>query len=86
MFKMVLEKAEEPEIKSPISVGSLEKQESFRKQFCGTVCPMSGTFKALREIQKLFLSLEVYQLIAYQMASEDSGIETSPINSEMLTT
>lgn len=47
---------------------------------------MSGTFKALREIQKLFLSLEVYQLIAYQMTSEDSGIETSPINSEMLTT
>ena len=31
MFKLVLEKAEEPEIKSPASVGSLKKQESFRK-------------------------------------------------------
>ena len=31
MFQLDLEKAEEPEIKSPISVGSLEKQESFRK-------------------------------------------------------
>ena len=47
---------------------------------------MSGTFKALREIQKLFLSLEAHQLSACQMASEDSRIETAPINSEMLTT
>ena len=31
MFKLVLEKAEEPEIKLPKSAGSLKKQESFRK-------------------------------------------------------
>ena len=31
MFKMDLEKAEEPEIKFPTSVGSLKKQESSRK-------------------------------------------------------
>ena len=31
MFKLVLEKAEEPEIKLPTSVGSLKKQESYRK-------------------------------------------------------
>ena len=31
MFKLVLEKAEETEIKLPISAGSLEKQESSRK-------------------------------------------------------
>ena len=31
MFKLVLEKAEEPEIKLPISVGSSKKQESFQK-------------------------------------------------------
>ena len=31
MFKLVLEKAEEPEIKLPISAGSSKKQESFRK-------------------------------------------------------
>ena len=36
MFKLDLEKAEEPEIKLPTSVGSLKKQESFRKTiyFC----------------------------------------------------
>ena len=31
MFKLILEKAEEPEIKLPTSAGSLEKQESSRK-------------------------------------------------------
>ena len=31
MFKLVLEKAEEPEIKLPTSVGSLKKQDSSRK-------------------------------------------------------
>ena len=31
MFKLVLEKAEEPEIKFPASSGSLKKQESSRK-------------------------------------------------------
>ena len=31
MFKLVLEKAEEPEIKLPASTGSLKKQESSRK-------------------------------------------------------
>ena len=36
MFKLDLEKAEEPEIKLPTSTGSLKKQESFRKNiyFC----------------------------------------------------
>ena len=36
MFKLVLEKAEEPEIKLPTSTGSLKKQESSRKNiyFC----------------------------------------------------
>ena len=37
MFKLVLEKAEEPKIKLPISAGSSKKQESSRKKniyFC----------------------------------------------------
>ena len=36
MFKLVLEKTEEPEIKLPTSAGSSKKQESFRKNiyFC----------------------------------------------------
>ena len=36
MFKLVLEKAEEPEIKLPTSAGSSKKRESYRKNtyFC----------------------------------------------------
>ena len=34
MFKLVLEKAEEPEIKLPTTNGSSKKQESFRKIIC----------------------------------------------------
>ena len=34
MFKMVLEKAEEPEIKLPTPAGSSKKQESSRKNIC----------------------------------------------------
>ena len=33
MFKLVLEKAEEPEIKLPTSAGSSKKKESSRKTF-----------------------------------------------------
>ena len=33
MYKLVLEKAEEPEIKLPTSTGSLKKQESSRKTY-----------------------------------------------------
>ena len=33
MFKLVLEKAEEPEIKLPTSTGSSKTQESFRKTY-----------------------------------------------------
>ena len=40
MFKLVLEKAEEPEIKLPISTGSSEKQESSRKAFISALLTM----------------------------------------------
>ena len=53
MFKLDLEKAEEPEIKLPTSVGSSKKQESSRKtsaaaakslQSCPTLCdPIDGS-------------------------------------------
>ena len=40
MFKLVLEKAEEPEIKLPISTGSAKKQESSRKIFISALLTM----------------------------------------------
>ena len=40
MFKLVLEKAEEPEIKLPTSVVSLKEQESSRKAFTSALLTM----------------------------------------------
>ena len=40
MFKLDLEKAEEPEIKLPTSAGSLKKQESSRKTFMSALLAM----------------------------------------------
>ena len=41
MFKLVLEKAEEPEIKLPTSTGSSKKQESSRNKFISVLLTMS---------------------------------------------
>ena len=40
MFKLHLEKAEEPEIKLPTSIGSLKKQESSRKIYTSALLTM----------------------------------------------
>ena len=40
MLKLGLEKAEEPEVKLPTSIGSLKKQESSRKTFTSALLTM----------------------------------------------
>ena len=51
MFKLVLEKAEEPETKLPTSTGSLKKQESSRKTSTSALLtipkPLCGSQKTL---------------------------------------
>ena len=44
MFKLDLEKAQEPEIKLPISVGSLKKQDSSRKTSTSALLTMPKAF------------------------------------------
>ena len=44
MFKLVIEKAEEPEIKLPTSAGSWKKQESSRKTSISALLTMSKAF------------------------------------------
>ena len=59
MFKLVLEKAEEPEIKLPTSAGSLKKQESSRKTSISALLTMPKpltvwitiTWKILKEME-----------------------------------
>ena len=58
MFKLVLEKAEEPEIKLPTSAGSWQKQESSRKTSISALLTMPNPltvwitklWKTLREM------------------------------------
>ena len=50
MFKLVLEKAEEPEIKLPTSTGSWKKQESSRKNTYGR--KQRGTKAPLEESER----------------------------------
>ena len=52
MFKLDLEKAEEPEIKCPTSAGSSKKQESFRKISTSALLTMPKPFHKLWEILK----------------------------------
>ena len=40
MFKLDLEKAEEPEIKLPTAIGSQQKQENFRKSSISALLTM----------------------------------------------
>ena len=46
MFKLDLEKAEEQEIKFPTSVGSLKKQESYRKASTSALLTMPKPLSA----------------------------------------
>ena len=47
MFKLDLEKAEEPEIKLPTSIGSLKKQENSRKTFTSASLSMLKPFNCV---------------------------------------
>ena len=47
MFKLVLEKTEEPEIKLPTSAGSWKKQESSRKTSISALLTMPQAFDCL---------------------------------------
>jgi len=44
MFKLVLEKAEDPEIKLSTSAGSLKKQKSYRKTYISDLLTIPKTF------------------------------------------
>ena len=61
MFKLVLEKAEEPEIKLPTSTGSWKKQESSRKTFISALLTMPKTLTVLdhNKLWKILKEMEI---------------------------
>ena len=61
MFKLDLEKAEEPEIKLPISVGSSKKQESSRKTPTSALVDYAKAFVWITTNRGKFLKRREYQ-------------------------
>ena len=60
MFKLVLEKAEEPEIKLPTSAGSSKKQESSRKTSISALLTMQKPLTCM-QVKKQQLELDMEQ-------------------------
>ena len=84
MFKLVLEKAEEPEIKLPISAGSSKKQESSRKTSISALLTMPKSldhnqlWKILKETGIAdYLSCLLRNLYAGQAATVRTGHGTT---------
>ena len=85
MFKVVLENAEESEIKLPISIGSLKKQESYRKTSISALLTMPKpltvwitiNWKILKEMGiPDYLTCLLRNLYAGQEATVRTGHET----------
>ena len=88
MFKLVLEKAEEPEIKLPTSTGSSKKQESSRKTSISALLtmPNSLTVWITTDCEKYFkrweyqttwsASWEIYMQIRKQQLELDMEQQT----------
>ena len=70
MFKLVLEKAEEPEIKLPTSVGSLEQQESSRKMSMWQQRYLYNAFQHLAEC----LTQNIGYILSYPTSKMESVI------------
>ena len=61
MFKLVLEKAEEQEIKFPTSVGSSKKQESSRETFISALLTMPKNAQTTTQLHNCKVMLKILQ-------------------------
>ena len=81
MFKLVLEKAEEPEIKLPTSAGSSKKQESSRKTSISALLTMPKPYKLWKILQEVgipdYLTCLLRNLYAGQEATVRTGHGTT---------
>ena len=61
MFKLVLEKVDEPEVKLPTSAGSSKKEESFRKTFISVLLTYAKTFDCVghNKLWKILKEMEM---------------------------
>ena len=81
MFKLILEKAEEPEIKLPISAGSWKKQESSRKTSLSALFDYAKAFdcvdhnKLWKILKEMGISDHLTCLLPYLYADQEAILE-----------
>ena len=82
MFKLVLEKAEEPEIKLPTSVGSLKKQECYKKNIYVCVIDYTKVFdcvdhnKLWKILKEMGIPDHLTCLLRNLFASQEATVRT----------
>ena len=76
MFQMVLEKAEEPEIKLPTSAGSLKEQESSRKTSISALLTMSKPLTVWKTLKEMRISDYLTCLLRNLYAGQEAIVRT----------
>jgi len=78
VFKLVLEKAEEPEIKLPTSPGSSKKQESSRKTYISALLTMPKPLTVWIKINcGKFKEIEISDHLTYLLRNLYAGQEAT---------
>ena len=75
MFKLVLEKAEEPEIKLPTSVGASKKQENSRKTSISALLTM-GNMTNWKTLQEMGITDHLTCLLRNLYAGQEATVRT----------
>ena len=78
MFKLVLEKAEEPEIKLPTSAGSWERQESSRKTSISALLVMPKPLTVwINKLWKILQEMGIPDHLTYLLRKLHAGQEAT---------
>ena len=78
MFKLVLEKAEEPEIKLPTSTGSSKKQESSRKTSISALLTMPKPLTVdQNKLWKILQEMGISDLLTFLLRNLYTGQEVT---------
>ena len=82
IFKLVLEKAEEPEVKLPTSVGASKKQESSRKTSISALLKMPKPLIVWITINWKFINSEIYKFLKLINSERDGNTRPPDLTPE----